>query len=54
MKKRFLDYVMEIEDLKENFKLNAFQVFLLHVASAFEVDNLNYEKLKEEFIKSKL
>ena len=49
-KKEYKDYVKEIEELtkKHNFKID--QVLLLQIASAFKVDNTDYNKLKRKFI----
>ena len=48
---KYIDYITEIEELKEKHNLNAYEALMLELAAAFEVDNLNYEKLKKEFCK---
>ena len=48
-KKRFIDYITEIEGLRRKHKLSLDQVLMLQIAASFEIDKLNYTKLKEEF-----
>ena len=48
--KTFQDYVEEIEGLKKVFNLDSSQILMLQIAAAVKVDNLDYDKLKLEFI----
>ena len=47
----YIEYIKEIERLKKIYGLSISQILMLQIAAAFEVDNLNYRKLKEEFCK---
>ncbi len=49
--KPYADYIKEIEELKKKYKLDAYQVLMLNIASAFKVDNITYDKLKKEYCK---
>ena len=49
-KKKYIDYIIEIEKLRKKYNFNSCQLLVLQIASAFEIDRLTYEKLKEEFI----
>jgi len=53
-KKKYVDYIIEIEELKRKHKLSAKQVLVLQIAASLKVDNLNYEMLKEEFCSSRI
>ena len=50
-KKTYKDYVEDIEELKKKYKLGAYQVLMLNIASAFKVDGMTYDKLKKEYCK---
>jgi len=47
MKKEFKDYMKEIDLLKKQYNLSIQDVFLLQVAASFELEGMNYSKLKE-------
>jgi len=36
--------------MKEKYKLTPFKILMLQIATAFKVDNLDYDLLKKKFI----
>jgi len=48
---KYRQYVVEIEKIEKKHKLGIDQVLLLKIAAAFEVDKMDYQKLKRKFIR---
>jgi len=48
---KYKDYMNEIEGLEKKHNLKLDQVLLLKIAAAFELDKMNYQKLKRKFIR---
>ena len=43
------DYLIEIRELSKKYNLTAIQILTLQIAASFEVNKIDYEKLKEDF-----
>lgn len=54
MEKEYKDYVEEIDYLKRTYNLTLDKVLLLQISAAFMVDKLDYNKLKEKFVREAL
>jgi len=48
--KTYKEYIEEIEELKIKYNLKSNQILMLQIAAAVKVDNLDYDRLKEEFM----
>lgn len=49
---QYLKYLKKIKQLKEEYGLDAIQVLSLHLAASFKTNQLDYNKLKNQFIKN--
>ena len=51
MDQEYIKLINEIEEIKEVHNFSAIQVCALHLAASFKTNKLDYNTLKEEFIK---
>ena len=49
--KTYQDYFNEIEELKKEFNLSSMECLALHLTASFKVDDMDYDKLKDELTK---